>query len=613
MAAASTIYDIRLRYLMEDRASRGMAHMEREARQAARSTGLLRRSLSGINGLMAAAGAGLGLHAAGKALLGFNSNMEQARIQMAGMLKLNMGGTFAANMERASTLVGRLQERAAKSVGTTQDMVQMASMLARPISAAGASMADLELITARAVVAAKSMGVDAPQAARDIEQALMGNLTKMERFARAILEPQGFTTREFNAMTAGERLQALRSALNDPAIQKMAEAQATSFEGRFSTFVDALQRFMGSVGKPLFEAITAELGKWNAWIEKNQATVTRWAKDFGSALVDGFEMVRDVFTFIIDHRELLLGIAKAYAAFKIASFGGGLLSSGLGAAGGFLQRMGGVALANNFDRLGLRTAKIGAGFANAAGAIGKFIPAIGIATGALLAIDNHFDQKKREANIKRLGEGGRALTAVEEVAGARERIEHAKRVIAHFTNPALFRKNELTSKQELELERARAAIPEARKELRAGLEHMVHVLDRRGLLESDLTLSPSRAAAFGVLAGPAGGARAVMAGEDREVGARLARQAAREAVIEYRAAIRSGRLSVRDVLLGREMVEQARNGGNGAQPKGDHINVTVNRIEVQSDDPDRFMFQLVETFRDAAKNPSGARDALRGG
>jgi hypothetical protein len=47
--------------------------------------------------------------------------------------------------------------------------------------------------------------------------------------------------------------------------------------------------------------------------------------------------------------------------------------------------------------------------------------------------------------------------------------------------------------------------------------------------------------------------------------------------------------------------------------KGTKVSVTINRIEVQSDDPDRFAFGLVESFRDAAKNPSSAYNALREG
>jgi hypothetical protein len=60
---------------------------------------------------------------------------------------------------------------------------------------------------------------------------------------------------------------------------------------------------------------------------------------------------------------------------------------------------------------------------------------------------------------------------------------------------------------------------------------------------------------------------------------------------------------------------------NTQDPTGAHkniadkpkVNVTINRIEVQSDDPDRMAFGLIESFRDAAKNPSSALASLREG
>jgi len=42
------------------------------------------------------------------------------------------------------------------------------------------------------------------------------------------------------------------------------------------------------------------------------------------------------------------------------------------------------------------------------------------------------------------------------------------------------------------------------------------------------------------------------------------------------------------------------------------MNVKIDRIEVQSDDPDRFAFGLTETLYSIARNPSQARNAFGG-
>ena len=43
-----------------------------------------------------------------------------------------------------------------------------------------------------------------------------------------------------------------------------------------------------------------------------------------------------------------------------------------------------------------------------------------------------------------------------------------------------------------------------------------------------------------------------------------------------------------------------------------NVNITIQRIEVQSDDPDRYAFGLVEAFQDAVRNPSGAAKRVKG-
>jgi hypothetical protein len=41
------------------------------------------------------------------------------------------------------------------------------------------------------------------------------------------------------------------------------------------------------------------------------------------------------------------------------------------------------------------------------------------------------------------------------------------------------------------------------------------------------------------------------------------------------------------------------------KPEKAKVNVTINRIEVASEDPNRFVFRMVSAFRNASKNPSG--------
>jgi hypothetical protein len=49
------------------------------------------------------------------------------------------------------------------------------------------------------------------------------------------------------------------------------------------------------------------------------------------------------------------------------------------------------------------------------------------------------------------------------------------------------------------------------------------------------------------------------------------------------------------------------------KPTKTNVNVTINKIEVASPDPDRFAFGLDKAFKRVAQNPTAARDGLRGG
>lgn len=322
MAVATTEYQVKLRYSVDDKTGKGLLGIASKAKKARRQSNLLGRALGMLGGAYLGA---KGIGFAAKALIGFNSQMEGAKIQMAGLLKLNLGGEWSRNMKDATHLVEGLQMRAKKSVGTTKDMVEMASMIVRPLAAAGASMQDIEDVTAGATVAAKAFGIEAGMAALDIEGALMGQLKARDRFARALLEPMGYSTKSFNALSATKRLDALRKALKGPAVKAMADAQEKSFAGVTSTLQDNLQIALGKVGLPLMRKITEEVKRWNRWIDENPQKIEHFAKVFSDALVTGFNAVKEVANWVSENKDTLIMLAKAALAMKGVSMASNML------------------------------------------------------------------------------------------------------------------------------------------------------------------------------------------------------------------------------------------------------------------------------------------------
>lgn len=304
-----------------------------------------------------------------------------------------MGGDWARNQKRANFLVQRFQKDAKSSVGTTKDFVDMGSLLTGPLSRAGASMEDIADVTKGAVIASRAFGIEADVAARDIEQALAGTLGQKDRFARALLEPMGITTKEWNKMvreSPGKAAAALKGAFEQPAIQKMADEQKNSWAGVTSTLEDNLQRAFAKVGLPLMKRMTAEIQKITQWFEENPEKVNAIAEKLAKGLVSAFEMAKSVFGFIARHKDLLLTIAKAALIFKAA----GAITRGLAGFGGLFSLNNAAAEATK-GMTGFSKGLMGtvAKFGRVAGILGT------VAVGAQAVAD--FVLKKQEERIKR--------------------------------------------------------------------------------------------------------------------------------------------------------------------------------------------------------------------
>lgn len=364
MATATTTYDVKVKYSLDDKASRALKGIGRGAEKAEKRTRRLRTGLGSIARVAAVGGGLFGIKKAWDATIGFNRTLANTQMQLRTVLQLNLGGTFAENTERSSMLMNQLREDAKKSAGTFQEMVNFSSNIAAGITKAGGSMEDLRNITRLSVVAAAAFGERADVAALDIRQALAGTLGAKDRFAIQL----GIDPESFNKLSQAQRLLELKNKLNTKAIRDAADAYQNSFEGSFSTFKSTIQEFGGRVGAKLFARLAKELQKANKWFEKNSAAVDRIANKLADGLLRAFEFAKKTFMFIIEHKELLLTLAKAFLVTKAA---GGL-------AGMFV----------NF----------GGGLSNAGQALGKFAGAVGIAAVAAQEIASRVD-KAQEASI----------------------------------------------------------------------------------------------------------------------------------------------------------------------------------------------------------------------
>lgn len=356
---AETVYDVKVRYMTDDRASKGLRTIGQEAERASRSSGSLTKTLMGI-GAGVAAWKGFSL---GKSLLiDFNSQMEQSAITMGGLMMMNMGGDWASNQERANKLMAQFQEDAKSSVATTADFANVASGIVAPLTQVGGTMEDIRKITQGVVVASGAFGMSGEVAARDIEQALAGRMGVADRLPKLLgLDPDSWN--KMIAKNPAKAIPELLKVLQQPAIKQMAAAQANTFAGQWSTLKDNMQIALGKVGLPLMKELGKEFAHVAAWMDKNPERINEVARSIAAALVKGFGAVKSAMSFLWDNRETILSLAKAFVAFKAVKFATG----GIASLAGVLSSMGSAA-------------------GSATSAIGKFAGSLGQAAPGLAAL-----------------------------------------------------------------------------------------------------------------------------------------------------------------------------------------------------------------------------------
>lgn len=658
----STVYDVRVRYSVDNKAGRsGTQGLKNDVRalgqEAKRTTGIFGR-------LGVAVVASFGARAAGKALIGFNSTVEDTKNQIAGMLALSKKTDLSQQVGVADRLYSRLEKRAATLPGKTAEYVQMLGMLTQPLSNAGATLKDMENLTVNAVVGAKALGVSWDVAARDMDQALRGQFHSVDQFTGKILGSIGYTGEEgrkrFNEMGADKRMEVLKAALMQKQLTQLASAQGGSFSGVLSTLQDTIEKTLGKVGQPIFKALGAEIRDWNKWLEANGDRVDDIAKTIGQHLVTGFRFVKDTLGFFVSHADTLIMVGKVWAAVKIGSMlgggAGGLLGKMVGGAEGMAGSGGlrglGAFFRGASDRFNPETGeyehtKAGRGRQAVGGMKGVVdnlgllasSGAAGYAIGNMLGLDKVGSQ---------LGEGlayvtGRAdgtTRAFEKLERESARLEQAMRAAAKAGPDAPSALRNLAGQSMDYAQQAnlvRDAFAAYQKAQRTGstqdaADFMMkrQIAEQAGLSISDIMKTGGPQQFIDSMNAKSGqlSARGALAGMGTQAAIALGMQK----LTEYQRKTLETEMAQEEIS--RYMVQQLASGKlinpetvmeilrrNTQDPEGKHknvsdkpkVNVTIQRIEVQSDDPDRMAFGLIESFRDAAKNPSSALSSLREG
>ncbi len=597
-----------LRYRLDNQATAGTKALTGDLKDASKEAGALGGMITKLG---AAAMSYVGIKGAYHAFIDFNKEVQNAKISLTAMVEGGFGGSFEYAKGQAESLYSEFQKFSQLTPVTTKEMLEFSRGVAVATQQAGGGISDIVSMTEQGVVAAKALGMESGYAARELAEMLSGQVSNRMLFAKQLIGLGGLNLEQFRALGEKERLAFTLKTLNSPAMKDATKQFSDSFSGVTSTLEDKMQILLGHIGKPLFEMVTKEIKSWSEWIDRNQLKIDHFAQSVSDGLVTAFKDVKAVFQFIYDHSDTLITIGKIWGAMKIGNMiggGSGLsgmmgnLGKGTGALGfgsmigpAMVAGMAGYELGNalGLDKVG---SKIGDWAAHLTGRTDKMSDEFDSVTQRMVELD----QAAHDASVTMNGIGA-DRTAASNLQGVIGDIDQQINVLRDSLrvdqfnpatmgeqNRAMFeaqkREDNADALAKIDALTPKLAPLQGQQDVSAMMTTgMMEALERTGLTDYQRqTLNEAKAAnqIFGM--------------------------------INYK--VSQGI----PVNIG-EVLKALRE--NTADPEGKHVsvtekpkvNVTIHRIEVQSDDPDRMAFGMLKSFRDAAKNPSSALSALREG
>lgn len=638
--ANETTYQVSVKYAVDNRGGRqATSELNDDVRKLDASTRSARDSF-GLLGTAAAIAFGFAIHKAEDALLGFNNRVESSKISLAAMVQGFKGGEWSAAQDNATRMYDEFQKFSVQTPVTTQDIMIFGKAVGSATFAAGGSIKDLTAITEQGVISAKAYGEESALASLQISEMLMGNVNSRMRFVKILLGLAHMDEAKFKQLSGEGRIKVVRSVLEGESMRNARDALGGSFEGVSSTFRDKIQIALGGAGKQLFENVKAQLVEMNAWIDANQVKIDHLARSLSDGLSTGFGVVKDAIGFLVAHADTLLAIGKVWLAIKIGGMIGGRAGeAGSGAIGGIGRAAAWMRGPRDrydeegnyvYDKAGagrqavtMKSAAANAGMIAQAGAAGYALGTLfNNATGLSHTLAN-LALSRTDLAFERVTKASNALTESLERAAAAN--PTAGRTVTNLEGSRANYK--LMAAVASDAARAQAQLLGGDLGAAKTFTNKREALDALGVSNEDI----SKAGGMQAFADSMNAKATELGTRQYELGVKglLAYEIGTRALTEYQRQTLDESRAQNDVLAyinshgltidPKAIMEILRK--DTEDPEGKHkkmadkpnVNIHIARIEVQSDDPDRMAFGLVEFFRDAAKNPSSAVNALREG
>lgn len=243
----------------------------------------------GLAATMAKVGVAGGL--AGAAFgLKLNNELEQTETSLAAIFNAQgIAKGMTDGLGLASSTIKEMRKDASMLPGEFGDLLSFFKLGATPGFQAGASVDQLEKLSAQGMAAAAATGVQMDQAAREFAQLMQGRSGAHNVFG-SMLGFTGDESKKFNAMNGGDRLKAIESALGK--YQGAIDTFGGTMDAATSTMKDNAKETLRRATAPLFDKVREQLLIANKWFDNHEFSINRFADKAGVKLAQGFDVAR---------------------------------------------------------------------------------------------------------------------------------------------------------------------------------------------------------------------------------------------------------------------------------------------------------------------------------
>jgi hypothetical protein len=217
-----------------------------------------------------------------------NSELETTRTSLGAIFTAQgQAGTLNAGLELASDTIVQMRKDAALLPGEFSDLLNIMSTTAIPAFQAGLDVDGLREMSSKLMASGVVASMPLDMVAREAAQLMGGRAGGHNVLGQRLMGLHGDTAKQFNKMTAADRLEKINTELDkySGAIQVFGQG----WEGLSSTAVDAGKEWVRMMSEPLFDVLKTDLGGINEWFDQNQSLLSAWAQVIGQKLVEAWD------------------------------------------------------------------------------------------------------------------------------------------------------------------------------------------------------------------------------------------------------------------------------------------------------------------------------------